>query len=356
MKKLRIRSASEQLADYLKDEILRKTWTDVMPGESWLVKHLQIGRDTVRAAMGNLEAQGLLVPQGHGRRRKIVISEAQNASRSLRVKILLYGKINSEDIDNAILLAQLQEAGFAAEFAAKSLQDLGMRVDRVAKFVEQNPADAWIISAGSKEINAWFSQQTIPALAMYGRFGGFPIAAAYPEMMSSMVASVRRLIELGHNRIVMFSREERRKPEMAQAEKTFIYELESAGISTGEFNLPDWEETREGLNRRLDELFRVSPPTAIIFQESPIFIAARSHLADLGIVAPRDISLVTSNPDPSFEWCQPEVSHIKWDYSHVVRRIVRWVENVAKGKDDRSQIGSKSEFIEGGTIGPVPRS
>ena len=36
------------------------------------------------------------------------------------------------------------------------------------------------------------------------------------------------------------------------------------------------------------------------------------------------------------------------------RRIVRWADNVARGKDDRRQTLTKAEFVEGGTIGPVP--
>jgi DNA-binding LacI/PurR family transcriptional regulator len=190
-------------------------------------------------------------------------------------------------------------------------------------------------------------------MAMYGRQGGLPIAAAYPDMITGQTAAVQRLIDLGHKRIVMLAREERRKPEMSRPERLFIEELESAGIKTGDYNLPDWEESREGLSRLLDELFRFSPPTALIFQEAQLFIAARCHLADLGIVAPRDVSLVVAESDPSFGWCNPIPSHIRWDYQPVVRRIVRWARNVAAGKDDRRKVGTGSEFVEGGTIGPV---
>jgi DNA-binding LacI/PurR family transcriptional regulator len=109
------------------------------------------------------------------------------------------------------------------------------------------------------------------------------------------------------------------------------------------------------LSRLLDELFRISPPTALIFQEAQLFIAARSHLADRGIVAPRDVSLVVADTDPSFAWCKPIPSHIHWDYRPVVRSIVRWAKNVAAGKVDRRKIGTESKFIEGGTIGPVAR-
>lgn len=353
MKNLRIRSASEQLADFLKEEIRCRTWTGTMPGESWMVTQLQVGRDTVRSAMAQLEEEGLLVSDGQGKRRRITMSEDAFSPRTIRVRIFLYEKQARGDIDNSSLLAQLLEAGFDAEFTSKSLKDLGMDVERVARHVKQNPADAWVVSAASLEVLEWFAGQPVPALAMYGRHYGLPIAAAYPVMVSGQTEAVRRLIGLGHKRIVMLAREERRKPEMSRPERLFIEELESAGIKTGDYNLPDWEESREGLSRLLDELFRFSPPTALIFQEAQLFIAARCHLADLGIVAPRDVSLVVAESDPSFGWCNPIPSHIRWDYQPVVRRIVRWARNVAAGKDDRRKVGTGSEFVEGGTIGPV---
>ncbi len=355
MRNLRFRSTSEQLADYLKEEILRRTWGGLMPGESWLVSYFQLGRDTVRAAMAHLEEEGLLVPQGHGRRRKIVLPSNDSAASGFRVRIMLYEKNDRGDVDIAALLSLLHDAGFVADFAKKSLRDLDMQVDKVARYVENHPADAWITCSSSRDINEWFSVQAFPSIAMYGNFIGLQMASAYPVMIPSLIAGVRRLIELGHKRIVMLAREERRKPSLSHPEQAFIDELRAAGITTGDYNLPDWEESRDGLSRALDKLFRHSPPTAMIFQETPLFIAARSQLADSGIVAPRDVSLFAGNPDPSFAWCKPVVSHIRWDYQKVVRRVVNWAENVARGKNDRRQTGEKSEFIEGGTIGSVPR-
>ena len=354
VKNLRIRSASAQLADYLKEEIRSHRWTGTMPGESWMVTHLQVGRDTVRAAMAQLELEGVLAPQGQGKRRQIVMRRDAFTSQRIRVRIFLYEKQARGDIDNSSLLAQLLEAGFDAEFAAKSLKDLGMDVGRVARHVNQNPADAWVVSAASREVLEWFASQPVPALAMYGRHYGLPIAAAYPIMISGQTEAMRRLIDLGHKRIVMLAREERRKPELSRPERVFIDQLEAAGIKTGDYNLPDWEESREGLSRLLDELYRFSPPTALYFQEAQLFIAARCHLADLGIVAPRDVSLVVADDDPSFAWFNPIPSHIRWDYRPVVRHVVRWARNVASGKEDRRKFGTESQFIMGGSIGPVP--
>lgn len=36
-----------------------------------------------------------------------------------------------------------------------------------------------------------------------------------------------------------------------------------------------------------------------------------------------------------------------------MRRIVRWADNIAKGKTDLRQSFTKSSFVPGGTVGPV---
>lgn len=354
MKPLHVLTASQQVAQYLKNEIGKGVWTEFLPGENLLINELQIGRNTIRGALEQLENEGLVVSDGPGKRRRIVGRKKASVQKNLRVRILLYEKQDQGDADISMLLVELREAGFDVEFASKSLHDLGMDVDRVARHVDKNPADAWITSSCSREVNQWFSKQPVPVLAMYGRYTGLEIASAFPTLAYSMIDGVRRMIDLGHKRIVMFVRAERRKPVMGYAERLFVDELEAAGIETSGYHLPDWEESSEGLCQRLDQLFQITPPTAIIFQEVPLAIAARCYLSDRGIVSPRDVSLMVTDYHPCLEWSKPLLAHLEWEYRPVVRRIVRWAQNVARGKEDLQQVGTPSRFIEGGTIGHVP--
>lgn len=355
MESLRIRTAYEQLADYLKEGIRAGRWTGQMPGEGWIMTHLQVGRDTVRAAISLLEQEGVLVSDGQGKRRRISMPKAPKPRRRIRVRIFLYENQDCGNIVVSSIMAGLLEAGMDSDYATLPLKNLGMQVERVARYVKKNPADAWILCAASREVLEWFAAQALPVLAMYGSHNGLPIAAAYPIMIPGQTAAVRRLIELGHKRIVMLAREERRKPQLSRPEQAFIDELEAAGIATGDYNLPDWEESREGLGRLLFELFRFSPPTALIFQEAQLFAAVRYHLSDRGIIAPRDVSLLVADDDPSFVWCDPSPSRLHWDYHPAVRHVLRWAKNVAAGKEDLRKCGTESKFIEGGTIGPVRR-
>ncbi len=352
MGNIRILSASEQVVEHLRAELLSARWTETMPGEDKLIAHLGVGRATVQAAVRQLEEEGLLVFQGTGKRRLIALPE-NRVQPAMRIAILLY-EPDDRKIDYQLdLIRQLGEAGHSAYFAPKTLIELGMDVKRVANFVGGAEADAWVVVAGSRPVLDWFATQPSPVFGFFGRIVGVPIASTSPRKIPALQTAVRRLVSLDHSRIVMITREERRKPMPGFLEQAFLDELQAQGVPTGPYNLPDWEETPAGFRRLLDSLFHHSAPTALLTDGTAITVATLQHFAKLGIEVPRDVSLICSDLDPAFAWCAPAISHISYDSRPWVRRIVRWANNVARGKDDRRKTSSLAKLVEGGTIGPA---
>jgi DNA-binding LacI/PurR family transcriptional regulator len=277
------------------------------------------------------------------------------AARPLRLAILVFDPPALALAEGYIaeLLHLLGKAGHNVFFAEKCLQELRMEVTQVARLVRRTEADAWVVGSGSREVLEWFAAQPLPAFALFGRRGGLPIAGVGPDHVAAETTATRRLIELGHRRIVQLVRRQRRLPVPGTVERAILEEMATHGIETGAFNLPDWEETSEGFHRCLKELFRHTPPTALIIDEAPFFVAALQFLAGRGLRVPENVSLVCTDADPAFAWCEPTIAHIRWDGRPVVRRVVRWAANVSHGKDDRRQTLTKAEFVEGGTIGPA---
>ena len=347
-------STVEQLVAHLREEIRTGRLSGTMPGVAKMVNQLGVGTKTVVAAMSQLEKEGLLLSQGIRRGRLIAQAEKLGVS-SLRVKILLYDKSDSTSFYNVELLEKLLSEGHVTSFASKSLAELDMDLKKISQYVERNPADAWIIFSGSLEVLQWFAEQEVPSFAFAGRRRSIQISSSGPDKTDAMREITRRLLELGHRRIVLLAREMRRKPHPGEFEQVFLDELAAQGIPLGDYNLPNWEESSEGFHTFLDNLFLHTPPTALIIEEPSTFVAAQNHLAQKGIVAPRDISLVCDDPDSVFEWCNPSVAHISWNPSHSIQRIVRWANNVARGRDSKRHSFTKAEFIEGGTIGPAPK-
>jgi len=129
--------------------------------------------------------------------------------------------------------------------------------------------------------------------------------------------------------------------------------LAAQGIVPGSFHLPDWSDDIEGFHSRLESLFRITPPTALIVDDYPLFVGAEQFLSRMRLRVPEDVSLVCTEDNPAFRWCRPTVAIVRWDPVPVLRRVVGWSNDVAKGKADLRQAFTQSEFIDGGTIGPV---
>lgn len=350
---VRVMSGVEQVAGQLRAEILRGRWRGVMPGGARLATELGIGRKLVEGALRQLESEGVLVGGGRRCRRRIELPSGGMAARPLRVAVLLYEKAELK-LDYVVdLQHKLMEAGHFADFSGATLTGLGMDVGRIARLVMDTKADAWVVLGGSREVLEWFSGQSLPAFALFGRWRRLPLAGAGPDKLPALRAIIAHLVELGHRRIVMLAREERRKPQPGLFEQTFLDELEARGISPGPYHLPEWENSWKGFHRCLDSLFQYTPPTALLIAQAPLFVAAQQHLAGIGILAPQQVSMVCHDPDPVFEWCDPAISHIRWDPGPMVHRVVRWAGNVSRGKTDLKRTLMKAEFVLGGTIGPV---
>ena len=351
MPPLRILSPSEQVADHLKSELLRGRWMNSIPGVPSLAAEMGVNRKTVDAALRQLDSEGVLIPQGAGRKRLIGFLPEDRSPAPLTLGILLY-EMSDKRIDYILEIQHmLMEAGHAPFFASKSLVDLSLDVNRVSRLVKTTEADAWIVVAASRSVLDWFACQGFPTFTLFGGSRDRRFAGAGPNKNPAYRECVSALIELGHRRIVLLAKSQRRKPIPGESEQTFLDALEEGGVETGEYHLPDWSDRKESLLSCLDSLFRVTPPTALIIQEAPVFAAVQQFLANRGLKVPDDVSLICSDPDPTFAWCEPTIAHIAWRSRPIVRRIIRWADKISRGREDFVKSFANAEFVEGGSVG-----
>jgi len=354
MARFTVLSPAEQVADHLRKELKQEAWLDRMPGAPRLSKSLDIDPKTVMAALNLLEKEGWLSAAETGKRRRILRTHFANSTHPIRIAILDYEPLDRMDGHMLELQRALERAGYSANFTDKGLRELKMDVTQVARLVDATEADAWVVCAASRQVLEWFLEHEIPAFALFGRRRELPIAGAGPDKVEAFRRVVRRLVELGHQSLVLIALHGRRQPSPGAPERAFLDELACQGLRVSSYNLPDWNETPEGLQHLLDALFQITPPTGLLVEEAYLFHAVKHHLSHRRIMTPSDVSLICSDPDRTFEWCRPSVAHIDWGPNPLIRRILRWVKNVSRGKEDHSQTNTEAEFIEGGTIGPPP--
>ncbi|MEJ6560089.1 MAG: substrate-binding domain-containing protein [Akkermansiaceae bacterium] len=356
MDSFRIFSHAEQTAQYLAHELLNRRWSGTMPGAPTLAAELEINHKTIEAALLLMEAEGTLVSQGSGRARRIAPLSVRKNKKSLRIGVLLHEDNDRQAPYILQIIQHLKEAGHVIYFTPKSMIELGMEIKRITPMVKKIEADAWIVLAGSSEVLEWFATQNKPTFSIFGRPDGLAIPYIAPDTTSTCLSTIRHLIQIGHRRIVSMDRSRRSFPDLGKNERAILAELSAHDIPSGEYNIPMWENSIEGFHEILDSLFSMTPPTALILYETPLFIAAQQFLSRRGLQVPDDVSMIcASNEVLPLAWCQPKISHFSWDRKLLVKRVDRWAGRVSKGQKDVRQSFIPAELILGGTIGPAKR-
>ena len=352
MRQIKIKTAVEQISDAIRESIQSGEMKGTIPGAGRLAKALGVNHKTVESALRDLESEGLIINKGARQSRSVNSKNLKLPNAGIRIAIFLQDQSDVRDVMMVEIKHRLEESGHYPFFVNKSMIDLRMNKRRIARIVTRTETDAWILLAAPKEILEWFSKQETPAFAVFGnRLEEVNVAGASPGKSHPVVQATQTLIDLGHRRIILIIRKYQREP-ISTSAQAFLDVLNSNGIQSSDFNLPDWEETGEGFNQLLESIFKITPPTAIITDEPFQYLAAHNFMVNRGIQIPKHLSLICSDYDPIFKWCMPSVSHITFSNKPLLRRINDWAQNVKNQKNDLRQTILKATFVPGETIGP----
>lgn len=364
MSAIRRVSVLDQTAEHLREGLRSGRWRGDLPGVLRLAAECDVSKGAMRGALRLLEKEGLLSAGRAGGRRTVLAGRAavpaegaRTQTRTLRVAILLQIPLHEESAPLNQMLRDIQRdleaAGHAVAFAPKTQSELGFAPARIARLVAATPADAWVVPAAPRAVLEFFAAQPLPVIALGGRSLGLGIASSGVDGTPAIGAATRRLLALGHRRLVFTCDRAYRQPPGGPAVTAYTTALAAYGIEAGDYHLPDFEPTPAGLRSLFESIFRVTPPTALILEEAGYAVAAFAFLARRGLSVPRDVSLVCLYPDTSLQWCDPPVAHLHYENAAVVQRVVRWCRAVARGQVDRAPVMVPAEFDEGGTIGPA---
>lgn len=355
-------TAAEQTAVHLREGIRDGRWAGKLPGVLALAAECDVSPATMRSAIRLLEQEGWIRTAGAGRPRTAGPPDESKAGarRSLRIAILPGMRLRDEDAAFQQLLSLLQHdleaAGHVCRFSDKSQAELHFDLERIKKHVGTTDADAWVVVGSTHRVLTWFAEREIPAIAIGGSCLTVPIASTGMKDLAGFRQAVDCLIGLGHRRIVLLWPQSRLEANSSKQVTALREALSAAGTEMTHYHVPEWQCTPEGMQAMLEKTFRFTPPTAIIATYGNWMAGVLSFLSARGLRAPRDISLICLNEDTWFAWKTPQIACLRGDDTRIVRRIVRWVNAAARGRADREFIGFPQEFIQGGTIGPAPKT
>ncbi|MFD0893645.1 GntR family transcriptional regulator [Luteolibacter ambystomatis] len=339
-------------------------WGGRLPSERQLAAELKVARMTLAKALQRLEAEGCVARSGRSRGR-VVVANAQAVvepkTRQWRIGILV--PVEAEDemefwrIDRQIIMSSIMELGHTPCVAHMALSNDSPRLGRLEKLMDSMNADAWIVFCGPRVVLEWLDgHRHEPVLAWGGSIHGLRrIPAGGISIKSALLELACEFLALGHRRIVFITSRIHRQPVLSESLVAYRNVLSEAGIQLSDYHLPDWEETPEGLERLLESLFRLTPPTAIILFDEHYASGVLGFLSRQRLEMPDDVSVAVVGEVRSLAWYWPgkQLTGLQRNDDEFVRNITRWIEDQAFGRQATKRYLGSYLLARGNTIGRV---
>ena len=309
-------------------------WARLLPGERRLAETLQVGRDTIRLAVQQLERDGVLGMAEAGSRRRIVGAlavERGGKTRHLKIGLLAHRRL--EQLPQPLLLEidrirdALANKNGSLEVFAPGWYEQRNPVKRLEALVAEERCSAWMLLRSSAAVQEWFSKSGTPCLIRGYPHPGTDLPHLDVDWHATARHAAGRLWRMGHRRVVVLSPAEPLKG--VEAAVRGVLELGEPGF---EASVMVEDGSTAGVIRILGRVLRLQPgPTAIIATRARQAATALTWLASQGVKVPENLSLVTLAWEPFLDHLVPEISGYRIDPEAVAKLVVRRLERLATG-------------------------
>lgn len=346
-----------QAAEIIRDLIANGELRGLLPGERTLASDLQIGRDTLRAALSLLETEGTISQGAHGKRRKILTRQRPKPDAVKRI-IFLSPKTLVElppwmMVEFDILRELLNARGYSLQLVSPKIFHLKNPARKLQGLLKDLDAGAWILYQCPFLIQTWFDQQKIPALIRGYPQPGILIPFLDEDWEAAAYHAGTLLKRKGHRRIGLL-----------------VPDSPLAGLKAAETGLrmafpqsefadaivPTIEKgNAESVALSLGRMMRLKkPPTAVLVCRSRQTLSMISWMNQNKLCLPDDLSLVSLAYEPWYEHLNPKPSHYFSDPQSIARTVVKTVLHLAENQSPSpSQKLLIPEYIPGQTVASV---
>lgn len=347
-----------QTVAFLDAQIAAGQWHDWLPPERTLCETLQVSRSTLRRALAQMRRDGRINSE-HGAGNRI-LRGAKSPRRRLRshdVAVLVPEPLERLRPTQALWIDELR--------ALLSEHDVRLHVFHGAqyfranpgaaleKLVRQNPHGCWVLTLASPACQQWFARRGTPCIVAGSCHAGvdLPFRDLDHRAMCRHAAGV--LLAAGHRRLAFLAQKTRLAGDV-ESEAGFLEGVNQSHHGDASAQVCHHDATASGIALALRRLLAQRPaPTALLVANAYHYLAVVSRLAQLGLLAPRDFSIISRDEDPFLTFLAPEPARYVASPRALAKSLLRPVMELLE-HNAVSQRASRlmPEFIRGETVGP----
>jgi DNA-binding LacI/PurR family transcriptional regulator len=316
----------------LRENIEAGHWIGELPGERELCEMLQVSRRTLRAALDELQRQGVLEVQGRQRRRiREQKASSRQAPHSKVIGILTPGSFLSMPGPIAFMMdtvrAKLTAAGYEVRLHSAPGCYSASPARVLRQFLAGHKASAWLVLSAEEAMQRWLESQKVPCLILGSSVPGIHLPSIDADFQATCRHAGTLLWRKGHRRVALVLPNSHFGGDIASEAGL----REALGQVPGaSLRLLRHDGTASGVCRVIDDSLRLpQPPTAYIVGRSAHILTVMMHLMRRGKRIPQDVAVLARDSDPILECTSPQVSRYASEPKQFAARLITALRQLA---------------------------
>jgi DNA-binding LacI/PurR family transcriptional regulator len=348
-------SLGQSAAAALAAEIARGRWPRVLPGEFQLSTELQVSRSTLRQALAQLRAEGMIkTVNGYGS----VVARKDRAVTAPPSRTL--GLLQPTGLDQLKpyqllwidhLRSHCTAAGYELIVHEVRSESASKRARLYGRLLEQHQHRCWILNLSPAGLQSRFQALGVRCVVAGTCDEGVSLPFVAMDNRALGVHAAGRLLAAGHRRLAVLA-EKNQTAAWENCTRGFLEVGRQRGVEPEVLrHEPDAESVGRLLGRVLRSAHR---PSAILVPNPFYYLTVVSVLGSLGLRIPADISLLTTYGDPFLGYLLPSPSHYDYRPAAYARRLFAMAEALAAGRATRTDVLLEPTYIAGKSLAAPP--
>ncbi len=339
-------------------------WDTTLPTEAQLKERMQVGRNTVRAALAVLTKEGLISDGQPGLRRKIL---KRGKKRGLQSKTKVVAFLAPSALERARsqviftvdgLRDHLAEMGYRLEVHTSKAFQLDHPARTLESLIHKTNADLWVLHQSTRTMQEWFSRKEIPCLIHGSTHEGIQLPCVDLDYAAITRHAVGQLISNGHTHLAIMLPNQRLYGD-EQGESAFLEALQI-----------DHNPSRKGAIIRISSndpaavcrefkrtMQQADAPTGLILWRVHYASTIMTYAQQLGLQIPKNLSIICTDDSPSAEWMVPSLARYQVQSTKIIGKVFQAIhEMLTVGPISHSRTIILPDWHPGDSVAPPPAS